>query len=240
VELRRTAFSEEIERLFARDIAQTPGVDVRTYVGDISTMPRDGNSRFVFVSPGNSLGFMDGGIDRVYSRTMFPGCERSVKDKIRALGLTTDLGRPYLPVGSAVVVKHPEHPNFVDSVPSPFPKTFLIAAPTMFLPHDVSSTRNAYHAFSAVSNVFASCSDIPSDAILVCPDLCCGYGRMDPRESARQVFQAYIDHYSQKKNDAERRTTDDTVYIGVNRDAEQPDNFDNREIKNVPLTTTFR
>ena len=32
-----------------------------------------------FVSPANSLGFMDGGIDFVLSRFMFPGVEASVK-----------------------------------------------------------------------------------------------------------------------------------------------------------------
>jgi O-acetyl-ADP-ribose deacetylase (regulator of RNase III) len=40
-----------------------------------------------FVSPANSIGFMDGGIDYVYSRDMFVGVEKAVKGKIREIGL---------------------------------------------------------------------------------------------------------------------------------------------------------
>lgn len=208
VELQRTAFSEEMERLFSEGRAKEklPPVELYTYAGDVSRLPRYGISPFVFVLPGTSIGFTNGGVDHVYSRVMFPGCERNIRDKIRSSGPKTDLGQPYLPVGSAVVVRHPDHPNAVSTNGKrlPFFDTFLIAAPTMFLPRDVSSTRNAYHAFTAVLKVFASSADIPSDAPLICPALCCGYGRMDPRESARQMFRAYVDLFREEEKEKEK------------------------------------
>ena len=197
-------------------------LDVQTHLGDVCALPRSGTA---FVSPGNSLGFMDGGIDFAYSRVMFPGCEQRLKTKIRTLGKFTNLGRPYLPVGSAIVV------------PSLEENSCLIAAPTMFLPHDVSKTRNAYHAFSAALGAYRKYVTLNPDRkihTLVCPAMCCGYGRMAPEDSARQVAAAYADALAGKgpeENDARRQ--DAEFFVTRSRDAEQPVNYDNREIKDI-------
>ena len=124
----------------------------------------------MYVSPANSLGFMDGGIDAAYS-AMFPGIQKAVQDKIKTLGKKTALGRHYLSVGSAVVV------------PLDFACT-LVSAPTMFLPHDVSGTRNAYHAMMAALMAFRKTK---TQKLMVSTGLCCGYGRMDPIVSATQI-----------------------------------------------------
>jgi hypothetical protein len=60
-----------------------------------------------FVSPANSLLFMDGGIDRAYSRTMWPGIESICKDRLKRLGNLDFIDRPFLPIGSAIVVADP-------------------------------------------------------------------------------------------------------------------------------------
>jgi hypothetical protein len=76
----------------------------------------------------------------------------------------------------------------------------LIATPTMFRPGDVSFTRNAYHAFRAVSDcvekyIRVHCSHrVRKLVTLVCPALCCGYGMMSFEESACQVVDALSDH----------------------------------------------
>ena len=119
----------EIQQLFP---------DAQTTCGDVQTIVRE---KTVFVSPANCLGFMDGGIDYVYSRKMFPGCEQQVKQKIKDLGFQTLLGRDYVPIGSAFLVPVGE-------------TTGLLCAPTMFLPHDVSQTRNAYLSCLAALLVF--------------------------------------------------------------------------------------
>ena len=100
---------------------------------DIKDIPVENSC---FVSPANSLGFMDGGIDLVLSRTIFPGIEPQVRERIRQLGIMSSLDRPYLPIGSAISVSHGANSH-------------LIVAPTMFLPHDVRGTENAYYSFYA-------------------------------------------------------------------------------------------
>src|SRR5207249_1760867 len=87
------------------------------------------------VSPANSYGFMDGGIDAAY-RVFFGGqIERTVQDAIKQ--------RPegHLPVGSSLVVRtgHARVP-------------FLIVAPTMVMPEAVES-RNCYRAMRAVLRI---------------------------------------------------------------------------------------
>ena len=224
---------------------------VRTHNGDITLVPTEGHA---FVSPGNSMGFMDGGVDYALSRTVLPGCETRLRELIRELGFVTHLGRPYLRVGSALTVTRREWGS----------GTCLVAAPTMFLPHDVSGTHNAYHAFYAALGAFSKhiysqmygCSgerggrgggvDNVAPPTLVCPALCCGYGKMDPKESARQVHAAYVDFSSSPLSrvwdvafeglDAYSKSRDrDHAFLTRSKDAEQPDNFDTREIKSVPV-----
>jgi O-acetyl-ADP-ribose deacetylase (regulator of RNase III) len=196
----------------------------------IETIPIENKA---FVSPGNSLGFMDGGIDFVYSRKMFPGVEGQIREMIKGLSqekylhdqninLVSKLGRPYLTVGSAIC-------QFTGN------NTCLIACPTMFLPHDVSKTQNAYHAFMAGLMAVNKINAKRKEKItLVCPALCCGYGKMSYEESALQIYNAYVDFhnnkipvdYSKWKN----------IVITDSRDEEQPNNYDNREIKDIDVT----
>ena len=66
------------------------------------------NSKFLepyyFVSPANSLGYMDGGIDKAYMG-MFENIQQKVQKRIAWLSKTyrksSKLGRPYLPIGSS-------------------------------------------------------------------------------------------------------------------------------------------
>lgn len=187
--------------------------------GDIQTIPRENT---LFVSPANCLGFMDGGIDFVYSRKMFPGCEAVIKEKIKDIGFLSLLGRPYLPIGSAFIV--------------PVNKTTgLACAPTMFLPHDVSKTRNAYLSFLAALLVFQK---VGLYETLVVTSHCCGYGKMAEAESARQMRLAY-DDFLQKKVPHDSSDKVDIVLLPLYND-EQPDNYDNRELKHIPIEKLFR
>jgi len=169
----------------------------------------------MFMSPANSIGFMDGGIDAAYSM-MFPWVQMAVQEKIKDLGKLTGLGRYYLSVGSAVVV-----PVSIGCT--------LASAPTMFLPHDVSKTRNAYHAMMATLMAFKKQDTTPMPMhTLVATGLCCGYGKMDPTVSAQQIRQAYDDFTSGAV--PVDSYIDPSFVITNNRDSEQPRNFDNREI----------
>lgn len=201
------------------DSIKTLFPDSEAICGDVQTVSRDNTS---FVSPANCLGFMDGGIDLVYSRKMFPGCEQAVREAIRALGQQTMLGRPYLPIGSALGV----HVS---------PSTNLICAPTMFLPHDVSETRNAYYSCLAAFMCWKKMGDTDT---IVFTSHCCGYGKMNEETSAKQMREAF-DDFSQGRIPEDSSSRFDTVCFPlVNH--EQPDIYDNREIKDIALENLMK
>jgi O-acetyl-ADP-ribose deacetylase (regulator of RNase III) len=177
---------------------------------DVRDIPRSGHA---FVSPANSLGFMDGGIDDVL-RQMFPWAEAGVKALIRELGYTTRRGRPYLPVGTACS-------QMVGR------DIALISAPTMFLPQDVSQTRNAYWAMMAV---LVAADKLPEDIhTVVVPSLCCGWGRMLPAVAATQMREAY-DDFCAGRVPAEVANAGRRYANLPTRDAEQPPWPENEEM----------
>ena len=114
-----------------------------TDVRDV-TLDRDAK-RTGYVSPANSRGDMDGGIDYTLSRIIFPGVEARVKAAIAAQSptLCSNGSPPRLAIGKAVVVPA------LDLVFEDPPRLVLIAAPTMSVPQDVHKTHNAYSAMYA-------------------------------------------------------------------------------------------
>lgn len=186
---------------------------------DIKTIPIENTC---FVSPANSLGFMDGGIDLVLSRTIMPGIESKVKRRIHQLGIISSMGRPYLPIGSVIAVPHDL-------------STYLIVTPTMFLPHDVRGTQNAYWSFYAALIIWRKlCSQKNKRFNLVVTSHCCGVGRMSGSESAEQMKRAY-DDFIHRKGPKIINEFDDAI-IFPNQDMSQPNNYDNREIKELQMT----
>lgn len=150
--------------------------------GNIKSLPVENT---VFVSPANSLGYMDGGIDWVLSREMFPGLQTRVQQLVRSNGHVNAFGRRYLPVGSALTFR-------IGTAVAPI-STSIIVAPTMFQPRDVSHTRNAYWSFLAALTAFEKCGAMHLKQTLVATGHCCGYGCMGPVESANQMYAAYVD-----------------------------------------------
>jgi O-acetyl-ADP-ribose deacetylase (regulator of RNase III) len=204
-----------LDRAFIAAVADLFGNRASCFYGDIATVDRDGA---IFVSPANSLGFMDGGIDLVLSRKMFDGCEPRLKELIAAMGHKTKLGRPYLRVGSSIW--------FMVG-----PRTGFVAAPTMFLPHDVADTQNAYWAFMATLVAAKRAMEASGGVLhtLVCTSLCCGVGRMDPEESAIQMRRAWDDFYAGRIPEEIEHVGPEYVLL-PHRDDQQPSNYDNREI----------
>lgn len=187
--------------------------------GDIRDIPIENHC---FVSPANSLGFMDGGIDLVLSREIMPGIERKVKKCIQDLGIISSMGRPYLPIGSVISVPHDLN-------------TFLIVTPTMFLPHDVRGTENAYWSFYAALKMWRKlCIQKNKKFNLVVTSHCCGTGKMSGEESALQMKRAYDDFIHEKGAESVKEYTDAILF--PNRDLAQPNNYDNREIKELQMT----
>jgi hypothetical protein len=163
---------------------------------------------------------------------MFPGIQADVRRRLRAAApaLVTALGRPYLPIGSALLT------------PAPGGGSCLVSAPTMTLPQDVSGTRNAYHAFMAcLCLVHKARADPrqPSIDVLVVPGLCTGWGNMSPHMSASQVHAAYRDFVAGVRPD-DQPDLAAAIFIAPEPVAEQPNYFANREFKTIDVRDVVR
>lgn len=123
------------------------------------------------VSPANSYGFMDGGIDRLY--TEFFGFKP--QEEIQRHIATRSEG--YLPVGTAVVV-----PTGHKRIP------YMISAPTMMSPGAVPAS-NCFFAMAAILN---AASRNPREISRVyCPGLATLTGRVEEELAADEMAKAY-------------------------------------------------
>ena len=142
--------------------------DVVIMEGDITTVECD-----AMVSPANSFGFMDGGLDYALSERFGWDLEKQLQQIIK------ELPEGELLVGQALVLETGDK-----IVP------LLISAPTMRIPtnFNIDTSVNAYLAMKAILIKARNDDRISSVAI---PGLCTGVGRMQPMIAARQMFQAY-------------------------------------------------
>jgi O-acetyl-ADP-ribose deacetylase (regulator of RNase III) len=123
------------------------------------------------VSPANSYGFMDGGIDRLYTEFFGLRPQTEVQDYI------ANHPEGCLPIGSAILVEtgHSKIP-------------YMIAAPTMETPGPVRSI-NSFFAMSAALNIAYRNRKVVTK--VYCPGLATGIGRVPPDEAAVEMANAY-------------------------------------------------
>jgi O-acetyl-ADP-ribose deacetylase (regulator of RNase III) len=133
----------------------------------------------VLVSPANSFGFMDGGIDAVYSK-LFPSIQNHVQAAIAHHQIESGLGY-YLPVGSAL--------------PVPTTNThlcpLLLCVPTMYTPSDIRGTNNAMWAFIAILRWLQFAVKVMPDVTVACPGMGTGIGKLSPETHAMQIEHAF-------------------------------------------------
>lgn len=129
------------------------------------------------VSPANSFGIMDGGLDLAIRNQL----GYAVQSRLQELIVLKHHGE--LPVGSAEIIST-NHQRW----------RYLIAAPTMRVPEPVAHTINAYLAFraalTAVENFNRACEQREIDS-LVCAGLGTGVGNMNALRCGRQMRAAY-------------------------------------------------
>ena len=145
------------------------------------------NKKTYYVSPANSLCFMDGGIDYPLSRIIFPNIEIEVKNIVKQLGISNIVGKSYLPIGSSIIVNKGDKS--------------LVISPTMLLPQNVSNTKNAYYATIAVLyNILINTKENIDDIDIIFTSFCCGYGKMEEDVSIQQIIDGIKDyiHYKPK------------------------------------------
>lgn len=128
------------------------------------------------VSPANSFGNMDGGLDAAI-RDALGG---TIEGAVRRVILEKHHGE--LHVGAAEIV---------ETTSERWP--FLVVAPTMRVPESVASTVNAYVAFRAALLAVVRHNQAGSRPIasLLVPGLGTGIGMMDPRRCAAQMRVAF-------------------------------------------------
>lgn len=139
--------------------------------GDYFQQPAD-----VMVSPANSFGIMDGGIDLPIRDNLGFRVQRNLQKEI------IDNYHGELPVGSAIIIK-------TDSKDWPF----LVSAPTMRVPEDVSFTLNPYLAFRAALLEVIKFNKVNDKKLtsLVCCGMGTGYGHVHPKRCAALMRAAY-------------------------------------------------
>ena len=164
-----TDLQPELIVAWQQEFASVEGVEIRER--DFFDEPAD-----AVVSPANSFGFMDGGLDLVI-RSQLHGIEAAVQQVI------VERHRGELPVGYAEVVasSHAQWP-------------FVVCAPTMRVPENVSDTLNPYLATRAALLAVVRFNEGLYQrriASLVIPGMGTGVGRVAPQRCAAQMRLAY-------------------------------------------------
>ena len=178
----------------------------------------------IIVSPANSLGFMDGGID-IYYMQLFPGIQNTVQNKIRSYNIMSALGRPVLPIGSAMIV-----PTRCNDCP------LLACVPTMFLPENINGTQNVYWAMRGLLMLLEMINEDGNLTIGI-PCFGTGVGKLSGLESATQVKNALNDHINNvNQTNVPLFTYEDgslpkNAYILKNIACKQPTTYSNTEIQ---------
>jgi len=152
----------EIVQAWKNAFARHPEIDISE--GDILAI-----ATTCVVSPANSYGFMDSGIDAQYTEFFGLRPQTELQAHIATKG--------ELLVGASVVVRTGH-----ERIP------YMICAPTMVTPGAVPRA-NAFYAMAAVLNAGARNHELLADVF--CPGLCTGTGRVSAADAASEMAHAY-------------------------------------------------
>jgi len=136
--------------------------------GDITKQKCD-----AMASPGNSFGFMDGGIDFEFSKRFGWDLQKRLQQSIRLLP------EGELLVGQAIIMETGDK-----HLP------YIISAPTMRVPMDYN-IRTSLNAYLAMKAILIKVKHHPAINSIVIPGLCTGTGKMNPLIAAIQMRSAF-------------------------------------------------
>jgi len=173
VKIHLAAVENDLAEAWERHCGDLPGVHVHR--GSILDLNVD-----AVVSPANSFGFMDGGIDHLYSERFGWGVEK----RLQALIRTRHHGE--LLVGAAEIVETQQMPIM-----------YVIAAPTMRVPMRLAETVNPYLAARAALLLIkhgtipeGTCTGEAVSSVVTSvafPGLATGIGTVGPNTCAHQM-----------------------------------------------------
>ena len=148
------------------------GLDVEVKQGSIFETPCD-----AIVSPANSFGFMNGGIDYFLSEELGWHVMERVQNKIK------EEFDGELLVGQSLVVPT-DHANF----------PYLISAPTMRVPMGLAGKfKMSPNVYLAARAIFLALKKNPNIQSVAIPGLGTGVGMVPPHECAEKMRMAYED-----------------------------------------------
>jgi O-acetyl-ADP-ribose deacetylase (regulator of RNase III) len=169
------------------------------------------NKKTYYISPANSLCFMDGGIDYALSRIIFPNIEVEVKNIVKQLSIQSIVGKFYLPIGSSIILDKGNKS--------------LVVSPTMLLPQNVSNTKNAYYATMAVLyNILINKKENINDVDIIFTAFCCGYGKMEEDVSIHQIISGIKDYINYNP-----KVVNENIIINEPNLYDQPKYYQNTE-----------
>jgi len=145
--------------------------DVVIFCGDFFTPETD-----CIVSPTNSFGFMDGGLDGVITKRLGTQVQKNVQDRIKEGHIGEML------VGQAIIV------------PTENKKTpYCISAPTMRVSMNIENTVNVYLAAKAIFSLLLDSDSMKLIGVhkVTISGLGTGVGNVPPEICAMQMRQAY-------------------------------------------------
>jgi len=205
------SINEPLAHAWQTYCAELEGVEVHR--GNILDLKVD-----AVVSPANSFGFMDGGIDMVYSQHFGWNVQQQLQNQIK------QLHHGELLVGNADIVET-GHSNI----------PYLIAAPTMRVPMILSENVNPYLAARAALLLIKH-GRFPSGTLegerisdgvksVAFPGLGTGVGRVEPEKCASQVRTAIkeivFDEYEFPSSWADAQMRHQQLYTDRFRDLQQ-------------------
>ncbi len=159
----------ELVEAWEQVFQNTPQVEVNQ--ADFFSKPAD-----AMLSPANSFGIMDGGLDLAIHDVLGMPVEKRVQEAIMAQY------HGELPVGCSLIVPT-GHEQW----------RYLVVAPTMRIPEPVQHRLNPYLAFRRALLAIQQHNQGNSDQIdsLLCPGLGTGIGQVRPRRCAGHMFAAW-------------------------------------------------
>ena len=141
----------------------------------------------IFVSPSNSLVRIEGGIDYIMSRQMFPKIDKRVQRDVKKMAIVSYRGDYVLPVGSSLFVENKKN------------HSGIIVSPTMYNSSSIAHTKNAYISCLSALILFQQINENRrvegknEFERLIITSHCCGNGGMSVRNSVKQMIEAYED-----------------------------------------------
>lgn len=167
--------------------------NVKILEGDLTSVSCD-----AIVSPANSFGFMDGGVDYAISMRLGWELQFELQKKIK------NLPEGELLIGKALVLETGD-----EIIP------YLVAAPTMRVPmnYNISTSINAYLAMKAA---LIETKNHPKIKYVAIPGFCTGIGRMKEEVAAKQMYQAYKEIILKEKMDFRDRNEAQKYQMEIN------------------------